>query len=123
PASPCCWQRFPEERHPLFSLYVANPIYFAVALALLALGWRKRWLIPAEIALVVCLLAIPYATRSYENCMAGHGRFAAVAFPLYLVLGKMLHRLPPPFGGCLATASAFPLAYYAALFAAHYEII
>src|SRR5690606_9035311 len=101
PASPCWWQRPSAELHPLFSLHLANPIYFLLAIALLVLGWWKQWLNRAEIVFVLCLLAIPYLTRSHEMCMAGMGRFAATAFPLYLVLGRLLAGLPAPVAACL----------------------
>ena len=40
------------------------------------------------------LLAIPYVTRAYEMCMASHARFAAVVFPAYIVLGRLLGAAP-----------------------------
>jgi hypothetical protein len=40
------------------------------------------------------LMATRYVTRAYEMCMASHARFAAVVFPAYTVLGRLLAPLP-----------------------------
>ena len=75
-----------------------------------------------EVSLSLLLLAIPYSTRGYEMGMASMGRFAAVAFPIYVVLGRWLSRLPPAAAAGLLTPSAFLMAAYSALFAAGYLI-
>ena len=61
---------------------------------LVFIGARKSWLTGPEIVLSVLLLAIPYVTRAYEMCMASHARFAAVVFPAYIVLARLLAPLP-----------------------------
>lgn len=81
-----------------------------------------RWLNGYEIALCIGLLLIPYVTRSHEMCMGSMGRFAAVVFPLYLVLGRLLAKLPIPLAAALLGVSGLLMATYAALFAAWYRI-
>jgi hypothetical protein len=39
--------------------------------------------------------------------MYGMGRFAAVVLPVYIVLGRLLYRLPPPVAAALLAVSAF----------------
>jgi hypothetical protein len=121
PSSPCYWCRAPGEVSAFFSLYLANPLYWVSAVGLVVLGACKRWLSTNEVALAVCLLVIPYGLRSHEMCMAGMGRFASVAFPMYLVLGHIFARLPALVAACLLGVSGFFLGAYAALFAAWYR--
>jgi hypothetical protein len=105
----------------VFSLHLANPVYFLLAAALLAVGAWQRWLNGLELALGAGLLLIPYVTRSHEMCMGAMGRFAAVAVPVYLVLGQLLARLPAVVSALLASLSGFLMGVYAALFAAWYR--
>jgi hypothetical protein len=121
PSSPCYWCRAPGEINALFSLYLANPLYWVTAVGLIIFGSYKGWLSVVEIALAVGLLLIPYGLRSHEMCMAGMGRFASVAFPIYLVLGQILSRLPVLVAGSCLAISGFFLGAYAALFAAWYR--
>ncbi len=123
PASPSYWGRAGTDSSPLFSMQFANPLYFALAAALTCFGSWRRVLSSYEVALAVALLLLPYLTRAYEMGMDGMARFACVVFPVYIVLGHILHALPWPisclvlaFGGCL-------LAIYAALFAAGHPFI
>ncbi len=90
-------------------------------MALIAVGAWKRWLNRLEVSLAAGLLLIPYVTRSHEMCMAGMGRFAAAVVPIYLVLGQLLARLPPPVAAMLLSLSGFLMGVYAALFAAWYR--
>ncbi len=121
PASPCYWRRHEPQGNPLFSLHLANPLYFVFAVVLIAIGAWKRWLNRLEVSLAAGLLLIPYVTRSHEMCLAGMGRFAAAIVPLYLVLGQLLARLPPPVAAMLLSLSGFLMGVYAALFAAWYR--
>jgi hypothetical protein len=50
------------------------------------------------------------------------GRFTAVVVPMYLVLGRLLARLPAPLAAALLCLSGFFLAAYAALFAAWHRV-
>jgi hypothetical protein len=107
PASPCHWERHDENVSALFSMQFANPIYYLTAWALVAVGWFKGWLNRNELALAAGLLLIPYVTRSHEMCMASMGRFAAVVFPAYLVLGHVLARTPTAVVALLLALSGF----------------
>lgn len=114
--SPCYWGLYPPRRNPLFNMMFANPIYFLMTAACVALGAWKRWLNAKEVALSAVLLLIPYVTQSDRMCMASMARFASVAFPVYIVAGNILTRLPGPIVGMLAALSAVMLALYTAMF-------
>ncbi len=120
-ASPCYWQRGTTEINALFSLHLANPIYWLAGLILIGIGAWKRWLTSYELLLAASLLIVPYALRGHEMCMTGMARFTAAAFPIYLVLGRLLARLPTPIAPALVALSGFLLGCYAALFAAWHQ--
>jgi hypothetical protein len=122
PSSPCCWRHHEPETNPLFSLHLANPIYFVFTVALVAVGGCKRWLSREEVLLAAGLLLIPYLTRSHEMCMGSMGRFSATVFPAYLVLGQLLARLPAPAAALVLVFSGLFLAAYSALFAAWHRL-
>jgi hypothetical protein len=117
PSSPCFWRHRDPSASPLFSLYVANPITFALTGLLVLVGARRRWLSLSEVALAAALLLIPYVTRGYEMCMAGSARFSAVVLPLYFVLGTLLGRLPRWLAAGLLLLAVVYLAVYSARFA------
>ncbi len=117
PTAACYWRRFQGEINSLFSLHYANPIYWLAAVILVGVGVWKQWLTAYELTLSIGLLSVPYVLRSHEMCMAGMGRFTAVVFPLYIVLGHLLVRMPAPVAAMLAGVSALFLGTYAALFA------
>jgi len=123
PSSPAFWQRHDLQNHFLFSLQAFNPLYFLLAVVLIAAGVRHRWINKNEAMFATAAVAIPYFTRSFEMCMGSCGRYVAVALPIYIVLGRMSARLPRVvvFVGLLL--SAFFLVIYSVLFAAHYFII
>lgn len=115
--SPCHWKILSgNEPSALFSLHFVNPIYFVGATVLVAIGAYKRWLTSYEVLLSIPLLAIPYLTRSYENCLQSHARFATVVFPVYIVMGQLLARLPSAVAIALVALSAFFMGIYSALF-------
>jgi hypothetical protein len=120
PTSPGYWQALYSSPNRLFSLEFANPIYFVAGVALIIIGAWKRWLTSCEIILAVPMLAISYFTRAYEMRMFSQSRFTTVVFPVYIVLGNILVRLPPPVACSLLVFSGFLLGAYAALFAAGY---
>jgi hypothetical protein len=105
-----------------FNIMFWNPILFLLAVALLALGQRKRWLTGGELILGVSLLGIPYLTRAYEMSMASHGRFAAIVVVNYLVLGRMLARAGIALQTALCAALATSLCLFVALYAAYYWV-
>ena len=85
-------------------------------------GSSGRWLSLEEVSLGALLLLIPYVTRAYEMQMGSMGRFVAVVFPIYLVLGQLLVRLPGPVRAALLSLSGLFLATYTALYAARYVV-
>jgi hypothetical protein len=110
----------PAAGDPHFSLpYIFNSVSFVVAVALLLLGAFRRWLTSYEVTLAVPLLLIPYVTRGYDY-MASAARFASVVFPLYLVLGYLLCRLPGPLAAGLLALSSLFLGSLAGLFVSWY---
>src|SRR5487761_1083778 len=137
-----------RDRHGIawFSLQFANPIFSLAAIALVAFGsWHRSrsiappppgerglrptvpappplWLSVEEISLSALLLLIPYVTRAQEMGMGSMGRFVAVVFPIYLVLGQFLVRLPGPVRAALLSLSGLFLATYTALYAARYVV-
>jgi hypothetical protein len=122
-SSPAYWGRHTDApQNPLFSLPFANPIFFVATVALVWIGWRNRWLNERELLLAVLLLAIPYFTQGCRNYMLSQGRFAAVVFPAYMVLGRFAARAPGPVVALAAALSALLLACYAAQFAAWYRV-
>lgn len=123
PSSPAYWGTTETHGAFPFSLQFANPLYFLLAVAALAVGIRRRWLNRYEALFMSLLLAIPYCTTSYSCCMAGMGRFVGAMLPLHLVLGNVLARLPAPLAALLLTLSGALMAAYAALFAAGYPIV
>jgi hypothetical protein len=123
PSSPAFWGRYVIRAQFPFSLYVANPFYFVVALALVAGGWRKRWLNRYEASAALGLLLIPYWNGGYEAQMVSMARYVVVIAPLYLVAGRILGKLPPLVSGCTLGLSGMFLAVYAALFARWYWMV
>jgi hypothetical protein len=120
PSSPFYWLRHPDCGVGLLNIRFANPIFFVLAVLLGTVGHCKKWLTSRETALLACLLLIPYITTGYELHLAGMGRFVGVAFPIYLVLGNILARIPGPYAACALAASAVLLALYAGMFASWY---
>lgn len=117
------WAKWPEPQATpiqLFSLQLANPIYWIAAVGLTAVGTVKRWLTPHEMLFSAAALGLPYLARSYEMCMTGQGRLTASVFPIYIVLGHLLARLPLVVSLALLALLAFMMAAYAALFTAGY---
>jgi hypothetical protein len=115
------WRKNDPDALPFFSLYLANPVYFTASVGLIALGAIKRWLTRNEVVLAAALLLIPYVTKSQQIGMISMGRFASVAFPVYLVIGFLLARLPVPVAVAFLVFSGTILALYSALFAASHS--
>ncbi len=107
----------------VLSYHSANCVVFVGAAVLLAVGAATGWLSARELALGACLLAIPYFLAGYRFCMGAQGRYASVVFPIYLVLGQLLCRLPwPVAAGVLALLGGY-LGWFAAMLAAGYLVI
>lgn len=123
PSRPNYWQRHDHGVLPIFSMQFANPIYFLGTVALVILGWRKKWLNHYELLLSAGLLLMPYVLKSYDNGMVNFGRFSAVVLPVYLVLGQLLLRMHGPLRAAVLAISGFFLGVFSALFAAYYYVI
>jgi len=112
------WKIRTYHQMAVFSLPAFNPLYFVLGLVLVAVGACRRWLSPMEWSFAGALLFIGYVGRGYEMCMLSSGRFVAVVFPIYLVLGQLLVRCPPPLACAFLALSSVFLTIYSALFAA-----
>src|SRR5207248_571885 len=94
---PGAWANSPDPEPlpiPFFSLHAANAIYWIAAVALTVVGSFKRWLTPHEALFAAASLALTYFARGYEMCMSSQGRLTAAVFPIYIVCGHLLARLP-----------------------------
>jgi len=114
------WQ--PVAGWSVFAWEQVNAVYFAVSAILILFGIWQRRLNVYETSLAVMLLLIPYLTRAYEMNMASSARFAAVAFPVYLIVGEGLARLPPAVSAAVLGISAFLLGAFSALFAGGHPV-
>lgn len=100
----------------------ANAPLFLVVVGGIAFGARRGWLNRYELSLSFGLLAIPYLTRAYEMGMSGMGRFAAVAFPFYLVAGRVLWSMPRPMAASLLAIAAVFLFVYSSFVVAGFSL-
>ena len=123
PSSPGYTGRRGAEVPAWCNLQMAHPVFFVATAALVGLGAAKRWLTGGEVLLSAGLLLIPYVTRGFEMCMASQGRYASLAFPVYLVLGRLLCGAPLVVSVAVFAISAVYLVIYSALFAAGYVMI
>lgn len=115
------WARNSREDNFLFNLAFWNPLLFTLAFVLVLVGWASAWLTGPEVVLSLGLLLIPYATRAYEMSMASHARFAAIVLPAYIVLAKLLRKLPEGTEWVVLAALAALQMSWTALFAAGYS--
>lgn len=116
----CYWGAVPPKNNPIFSMAFLNPIVFLASFATIIYGARYRLLSRSEWALGACLLILPYVMQSDRLCMMSQARFTSVIFPVYLVLGQLLARMPPPLAAAIVSCSGFLLAAYSALFVQWY---
>jgi hypothetical protein len=107
-------------KNPLINFGFMNPLFFVATVALVVVGACKRWLDARETALSALLLLIPYCTMAYDNLMLSQPRFASVIFPVYIVMGHLLSRLPRWVVAIFFLGCAALLFTYSALFAAGY---
>jgi hypothetical protein len=123
PGSPGYAGHIRDSAPALFSLQFANPVLFVGAVALVVVGAWKGWLSWPETLLSAGLILVPYAGKGFEMCMASQGRFVAAAFPVYIVLGNILIRLPRPWAIAILAVFGTYLAIYSAMLAAGYVLI
>jgi hypothetical protein len=117
PESICYWSRNPPRGEPLLNLTFANPLYVLLAIVALAFGWAKRWLDRRELLLSVMLLLIPLWMQAGRTCMDSQARYAAVIFPVYIVLAKAVMSAGFTISAGLLAMSAVLLCLYSAMFA------
>ena len=121
PECKCYWARVPLHDTPLFNLKFMNPLVIVLTIGLLILGACKRWLNSHELLLSVGLLGIALWFQGARACMMSQARYSSVIFPVYLVMGQILHRIPGPVAAVLCSGSAVLLAFWTALFVSwHY---
>jgi len=114
---------FNDPAPALINLQFANPIFFVGAAALVFAGAWKGWLSLTETLLSAGLILIPYVAKGFEMCMASQGRFVAAAFPIYIVLGNILSRLPRLCATAILALFGVYLAVYSAMLAAGFVLI
>jgi hypothetical protein len=123
PSSPGYAGCFDDPAPALLNLQFANPVFFVIAVSLVFAGAWKDWLSGSEILLSAGLILISYAAKGFEMCMASQGRFVAAAFPIYLVMGNILVRLPWPCAAIILVLFATYLAVYSGMLASGYVLI
>lgn len=107
-------------RDSLYNQVIVNRIVFLFAGILIIVGFVRRWLSAREVALGASLWFIPYVSNLYEVDMNSAARYSSAIVPIYLVLGQLLCRLPPPLAAACLAVGSFLLGAYAALFIALY---
>lgn len=122
PSNPAFWQNADPDSPPLFSLRLADPLYFALAIFLSGIGWWKRWLTSDEIWLSIGILGIPLVLHAYPACMQSHARYSSVAFPAMIVAARIVSRLPVALRNLVLAMLACQLTAYATLFGMWYPI-
>jgi hypothetical protein len=123
PGSPGYARLLDDPAPAVLSLQFANPVFFSVAAVLVVAGAWKGWLSRPEVLLAAGLILIPYTAKGFEMCMASQGRFVAGTFPIYIVMGNLLSRLPRPFATAILTLFGGYLAVYSAMLAAGFVLI
>jgi hypothetical protein len=101
-------------------MYYANSVYFLLFAALLAHGAIKGWLSRAELLAGAALLLFSYVSKGYATCMFSQARYASAVFPVYLVMGRLLQRLPSRVVALIVGVCGFILGVYTALFVRWY---
>jgi hypothetical protein len=117
------WTRQEEGLHALLSLHFLDPLYFVAAVVLVYVGARKGWLSVYEVVLAVGLIVIPYVTKGYEMTMSSQARYTTVVFPIYIVFGQILSRVPWWVAVAYFAVSATFFVIYSAMWAAGHVVI
>lgn len=120
PSSPGYWNNDAPHDIPLFSMQFLNPIVMLVAWGLVAWGtWRKHLTI-TESLLSLGMFSITYLTHAAKYCMVSEARYTSAVFPIYILCGVLMSRLPSGVVNVMAAISAVFLAMFAALFTRWY---
>jgi hypothetical protein len=112
------WGNFHATGDPFFGIMFWNPILFVIAVLSVVYGCCRGWFTKPEAILGIGLLLIPYVTRADEISMGSQARFVSVVVPMYVVLGRLLGRLPPAATWLVFVAMTSLLLLWSALFAA-----
>lgn len=104
----------------VFRLYLANRLAFLATLGLTWWGFWREYLDRYEVAMALCLVALPYWVNGYDNNMSSMGRYMTVIAPLYPIAGVLLGRAGPVPRAVFAGCGAALMAIYAGLFAQGY---
>ncbi len=107
----------------LLSYQSANAVLFVGAILLLAIGRARGWLTGPETLFGASHLALTYVLAGYRFCMLSQGRFVAVVFPIYIVLGHILMNFPKPIAFGTLVIASFYLMTFSAMLAAGYVTI
>lgn len=118
--NPCHWKHRAPRNDPLLNLNFWNPIFFLAALVLVTLGGALRWVSPAEWALAMLLLVIPYVMQGNRMCMTSQARFSSIVFPAYVVWGRLLSLMPRWLSCYLLVTCGALLIAFTALFVSWY---
>lgn len=116
PSSECYWGRVPPRDNPVFNMKFWNPIYVLAMVATVGFGWKKSWVNAQELLLAIGLLAIPLWFQATRTCMMSQARYASVIFPVYVVFGQSLARLPVSLVVVVTATCSLMLAIYTSLF-------
>jgi hypothetical protein len=123
PASPLFWKKTDSLVPVVLSYTAADVILFLTVGAALVAGGLLAWLSWQEWLTGAALLLIPYAGRAYEMCLTSAGRFAAVAFPVYLVFGHVFLRLRLSLSTTALVLWAVWLACFSAMFTTWRQVL
>lgn len=120
PDCPCYWRRDPPDGIAVLNMQFMAPAFVVLTWFGIAYGALRRLLSVEEVLLSVGLLAIPYLTHAYRACMSSEARYAALAFPFYMVVGHVLARAPKWLVNVICGLCSVLLAFYSALFVTWY---
>ena len=123
PSLPGYWGGYEKDVPIALSYPFANPTLFLAVCVLVSVGAGKRWLSGTELIFAVGLLAIPYLALGFNCYMLCQGRYVSVVFPAYLVMGRLLARMPVTLSVGVLGLSALYLTIFTAMFAADYYVI
>ncbi len=116
------WQYFAPAS--LLGNYVAwNWIMWVIIVSVLIFGYRRRWLNSEELLLSFLLIAIPYLLQGYRTCFISQARYASMALPFYLLVGRALADWPRDARTLVLVLSTLLLFVFAAQYGAGYYVV
>lgn len=121
PDCECFTRHGHHDRHAMFSMFFANPIYMSVFLSLICYGWYAHLLNTTELLLAGSLIGMAYFGKGYTMCMLGQARYSSVVIPAYLAAGWLVQRVSSATFGSVFAVTSFFLGAYSALFVRWYN--